>query len=373
GTIASNCDALGVSDSVVALRNSPARGAAAVIDANPDLLALFSGLPSDQARSNAVTQTLPLLVGGSAMATSAGLASINRIIQARLEGNRGLSAGDSFDGDRYMWVKPFNSWADQDERDSVSGFRANTAGLALGADAAFAEHWRLGGALAYARGDITGKSDVAPQSASVDMFVVIGYGSYSLDDRTDINFQVDVGQNKTHSARGITLTSSAATAAYDSFSGHLGLGVGRTYTLGDHTNLTPSVRADYTMIKDGGYSESGAGALSLNVDSRKAEQLILGTDARLTHHFTDQWSGSVNLGVGYDTINSQASIVAAFAGAPGAAFVTYGIDPSPWLGRAGAGVTYKVKSAVELTARYDAEARETFTNQTASIKVRWVF
>ncbi|MCW5623954.1 MAG: autotransporter domain-containing protein [Burkholderiales bacterium] len=165
GTIASNCDALGIIDATTAQGNLPARGAANVIEASPALLDLFSGLSTDQERSNAVSQTLPLLTGGSMVATTSGLTGINRVIQARIEGNRGLSAGESFYGDRHMWVKPFGSWARQDDRDAVPGFKANTTGLALGIDGTVSERWRLGGAFAYARGDINGNSVVAPQAA----------------------------------------------------------------------------------------------------------------------------------------------------------------------------------------------------------------
>ncbi|MCW5623955.1 MAG: autotransporter outer membrane beta-barrel domain-containing protein [Burkholderiales bacterium] len=202
--------------------------------------------------------------------------------------------------------------------------------------------------------------------------MLIGYGSYSIDDRTDLNFQVDVGQNKNAGTRGIGFTSSAASSSYDSYTAHLGVGLGRTYSMTPKTNFTPSIRADYTVIKDEAYSETGAGSLNLSVDSRKFDQLILGTDARFTHYLSDRWTASANVGVGYDTMNSQAAITATFAGAPGASFVTYGLDQSPWLGRGGCGVTYKIKTSVELTGRYDAEVREGFTNQTASVKLRWL-
>jgi outer membrane autotransporter protein len=151
------------------------------------------------------------------------------------------------------------------------------------------------------------------------------------------------------------------------------VGIGRTYKLSSETTLTPSVRVDYTWIKDQGYLESGAGLLNLNVNGRTTDALILGVDGKLSHQLNDRVSLIANLGIGYDTINKQASITSAFAGAPGAAFVTYGIDPSPWLTHAGVGAVYTTKSGLEIGARYDAEFRESFLNQTASIKARWSF
>jgi uncharacterized protein with beta-barrel porin domain len=77
--------------------------------------------------------------------------------------------------------------------------------------------------------------------------------------------------------------------------------------------------------------------------------------------------------VGYDALGERSSITAAFAGAPTAAFVTQGIDPERWLGRGGLGVVYQLKDGLELNARYDAELREDFSNQTASVSFRMSF
>lgn len=373
GSIAASCDALGVSNSIIDLAHSPARGAAAVIDANPALLALFGNLTTDGQKSNAVNQTLPLLTGGSMLAANSALSAINRVVQARIESNRGLSSGDSFDGDKYVWAKPFGSWADQADRGAVSGYKAQTTGLVLGADRGVSERLRLGGALVLADSSITSRSEVAPQSDNVKIYVLVGYGSYSLTETMEVNFQADVGQNRNEATRAIGFASSIASASYTSTTAHAGVGLGKTYRLNDQTEFVPSVRADYTWIKDGGYSENGAGLLNLTVDGHSVEQLILGLDGKAARQLNERTSVSVNLGAGYDTMNKQASITAAFAGAPGASFVTYGIAPSPWLGRGGAGITYMTKAGLEITGRYDAEVREGFRNQTASAKARWAF
>ncbi len=355
------------------LRNSPALAGARVIDANSNLLNLFSGLSTDQQISNAASQTLPLLTGGSMVAAQSALTGINRVIQARIEGNRGMSSGNDFYGDKHVWFKPFGSKADQDDRNGVSGYKANTYGLAFGVDGTINSATRLGAAFAYAKSDINGQSSVAPQSADVSVYQLIGYGSYNLDERTEVNFQADFGQNRNKGKRQIAFTSTTATSNYDSYTGHVGVGLGRTYPLSSQTSLTPSVRADYTWIKDKAYAEEGAGLLSLNVDSRTTEAFVISTNGKISHQLNDQTSLTANLGVGYDTMSKLSAITAAFAGAASSAFVTYGINPSPWIGQAGLGAVYKTKSGLELSARYDVEYRESFLNQTASMKARWAF
>ena len=55
------------------------------------------------------------------------------------------------------------------------------------------------------------------------------------------------------------------------------------------------------------------------------------------------------------------------------AFNTTGINPPKTLVRGGLGLVVNTKSATEITARYDVEARKDFTNQTASIKFKMPF
>jgi outer membrane autotransporter protein len=220
---------------------------------------------------------------------------------------------------------------------------------------------------------VDGNSTVAPNGAKVDVYQLIGYGSHSLDADTEANFQVGVGKNRNRGHRDLPAFGLRASASYDSTVFTAGAGLGRSFALSDKTRFTPSVRADYTWIKDDGYTETGAGALNLNVRGRKTDELILAVDGKLTHELSEGTTLTANLGVGYDVLSKQASITAAFAGAPGVAFTTQGLDPSPWLVRGGLGIVSKTKSGMEITARYDVEHRSHFLNQTASVKLRWAF
>lgn len=362
-----------VFNSATMMGNKPALPAAKVIDANPALLALFSGLAGDQEVSRAASQTLPVLTGASLVATNSALFGINRIVQARIANNLGMSSGENFYGDKHVWLKPFGSWADQDFQNHAAGYKADTLGFVAGIDGTMSPALRVGGAFAYAKSDINAQSVSAPQGVDIDMYQLIGYGSYSLDERTEINFQADIGMNKNKGQRRIAFTSTTASASYDSLTAHLGVGIGRNYPISAQTTVTPSVRADYTTIREEGYTESGAGLLNLKVGTRSADSLILGIDGKLAHTVDDQTTFLANLGIGYDALAKETAIVSAYAGAPGASFTTHGVDPSPWLLRGGVGAVYKTKTGVELTGRYDAEVREKFVNQTASIKFRWLF
>lgn len=317
-----------------------------------------------------VNQLLPLLTTGTTAVISNTLHGTNRIIQARQDSNKGMSSGDNFLGNRSFWLKPVGSWANQNDRNGVSGYDAATFGLVLGADSEISATSRVGVAFSYMHSNVD--SNTAQQHAKIDGYQAIVYGSHILDERTELNLQADIGYNQNDGRRAIPLMGVVAKSDYDSWSAHIGAGLGRRFDLSPKTTFTPSVRADYAYIRDQGYTESGAGALNLNVSRNNTDELILAAEGKISHAVTDHAKVTANLGLGYDVLSDRTSITSAFAGG-GAAFTTEGIDPSPWLVRGGLGLVMTTSNAVEVTARYDVEVREGFDNQTASVKARWAF
>ena len=243
----------------------------------------------------------------------------------------------------------------------------------MGIDNATSPTLRVGGALAYAKSDLDSKSSIAPQNASINAYQLIGYGSMNLDPATDLDVQMDIGHNHNAGHRSIGFAAATANASYDSQTAHAGVSVGRQINVNSRTTLTPSLRADYTWIKDKTYSETGAGPMNLSVNGRSTKSLVIGANGKVAHQVNDQTQLIGDVGIGYDTINDRNALTTTFAGGPGLAFVTSGITPSPWLMRAGVGMVYLAKTGAEITGRYDAEHRSNFINQTLSVKVRWPF
>lgn len=378
----------GVEEAVSSVGNQTALGAARAFDqiiegadtvnvsGTPqmsDVITRLGQQSTQQGASDLVNQTLPVLVGGGLFAAETILADINQVVGARVDGLRGLSSGNDVFTDRHLWVKPFGSWADQDDRNGVSGFSANTKGFVLGADVAVADNKTFGLAFAYAKSDIDGNDKVTSQRLDVDAYQLIGYGSLDLGDRRVLRYQVDIGRNKNSSERQLPGFNTAANADYDSISVHAGIHLGQTFLISDALQVTPALRVDYTRIRDESYRETGAGALSLDVDGRSFEQLIIGVDGKLHYQISPQLMLAPNMGVGYDTIADGAQVTAAFAGAPGVSFATQGLDRGRWVGQAGLGLTYQLNDAVDMGVRYDAELRSGFNNQTLSAKLRWLF
>jgi outer membrane autotransporter protein len=331
-------------------------------------------LQTSQQVSRTVSQFLPLLSGASNVSTIGTLWQLDQVIQSRLDGNPGLSSGDDYLTDRGAWVKPFGTWGNQSDQGSAPGFTSNTGGIVLGADGAVSQETRLGLAFAYASSDITGKGAEASDENKVDLYQLVGYGSYALDPVTEVNFQIDGGGNTNKGHRPIPAFGTNASSSYNSSTAHFGVGIGRSLPIDDSTMWTPSARIDYTWVRSDSYGETGAGPLNLNVQSASAEQLLTSVDAKIVHKITDYASVFGNLGVGYDSLaRNNTQIISAFAGAPGLPFATQGVGLKPWTVLAGFGVVATPQGGPEITVRYDLQDRSSFTEQSFSVKARWAF
>lgn len=324
--------------------------------------------------ARATAQTLPLISGNQAIQGT--LSTFQKLIQNRngVTGATGLSSGDAL-LNKNGWARVFGSRAEQDDRSGAAGFKADTWGLALGADAEVSPGARFGVAYGYAKTSVNGNADLSgsAQRANIDSHVVSAYGSKDLGGNRTFSFQGDIGMSDNKSTRRIDFMNRSARADYRTYSAHVGAAIAQAFELSEKTTLTPALRSDYTWLKSQGYNESGADALNLNVGSNTTDAFVIGADAYLQHRFSTTSRLDANVGIGYDAINKQGNIVAAYAGASGQSFVTTGIDHSPWLLRGGVGYSILAANGTEVSFRYDAEGRSDYLNHTASVRAKWAF
>ena len=365
--------------SVLSSGNHVGLGAAGVLDSltigggSADMNTVINALghlSTDKQVSDAVKQTLPLIVGGMSQANLGALHNGNAIIQ----GHHGASGGDGYLSNQNGWFKPFGSWADQNSQNGISGYNSRTSGLAIGADGDLDSVNRVGLALVYATTQVTGNDSAAPQSGKLDSYQVALYGSHSLTDVTEVSFQGDLGYNDNTGHRTINFggLNRQAAADYASLSAHFGASLGQTIQQDERTTFIPSLRADYSYIQANGYTENGAGALNLKVASQAAAEFILGADGKVNYALDTGKTLTANLGLGYDLFAKHNSLTASYVGG-GAAFSTTGIDVKPLVLKGGIGYGMSTSKTMEISARFDIEARQGFTNQTASIKMRMPF
>jgi outer membrane autotransporter protein len=325
--------------------------------------------------SAAASQTLPLLGAQAAGAALNATRHATLVIQSVQETEEGSSASYGGPMDSQMWLKPFGSWANQDDRNGYIGYGADSYGVVLGGDGRLDDMTRLGAFFYYSQTDADGNSSMAPTSAIIDSYQAGIYGNRDLSNASEINFQADLGLHQTSGARsvGMLLPGQTARSEYDSWSGHLGLGLTRIFTLSEDISVTPGVRVDYIHFNSDGYQETGAGILNLTVDSQTTRQLLLEASGKLEQKLDENAVFTANLGFRYDAINEPNSVTSAFAGAPGATFVTDGVDQEPWSVIGGLGLVSTLDDKTELSLDYNIEVKEDFTNQSGSLKLRRFF
>ncbi|WP_293778066.1 autotransporter domain-containing protein, partial [uncultured Oxalicibacterium sp.] len=164
---------------------SSASGAATVLDtqihngATGDMGTVVTALGRLKNRdvARATAQTLPVISGNQAI--QGALSTFQNLVQQRngIIGTSGMSSGDEL-SNKNGWGKVFGSRADQNDRSGAAGFKADTWGLALGADADVSPGARFGVAYGYAKTSVNGNTDLSgtTQRANIDSHVVSAYG-----------------------------------------------------------------------------------------------------------------------------------------------------------------------------------------------------
>jgi T5SS/PEP-CTERM-associated repeat protein/autotransporter-associated beta strand protein len=391
----------GVSDAVLAQGLYPAQGAAKVLDTQVNgsptgdmgtVVTALGTLGTNSAVARAAGQTLPLQSGLSSLGGVLG--SFNQVVRSQLGAGTDVasapaavlyaSAGGpdalpsvSPQPSGQAWARAFGAQADQADHLGTSGFSAHTSGMAFGGDMPWGADQRVGLAYAYANTQLSGNKGLtgAAQNTGLQTHVLALYGARALGERLALNWQSDLGLSRNQSARGINFGGLARTASaeYDSYSAHAGVELAQQMNLGQHTTFTPALRADYTWLGSQAYTETGAGALNLQVQEQTAQALVLGTDLSFTHRLRSNARLSGYVGVLYDTTNARNRLVAAYAGAPTQVFSTESSESSPWIGRAGVAYAYAVSNATDISVHYDIEARGPLLNQSAAVKAKWAF
>ena len=334
---------------------------------------------SGQTQADAVAQKLPAVVGASSMAAAQNHRAVNQVIQARQAQIAGLSSGEAFAGNRDVWAKGFGNWANQGDLNNVAGYSVDGGGVAFGFDKQLSLKSNLGISLAYAYSSVSSNSAVAPSSVDINSYQLGLYGDYQLQPDLQLTYQLDGAINTNAATRslssfaGTTGVGANATGTYNSYVVHAGLGLKKFFSLNPSTRLTPEVRVDYTTVQTDAYTESGGGLLNLKVNSQAYETLYTSASLRVDHTLSNGLDISANIGVAYNALDNNAQLTSAYQGG-GPAFVTNGLEISPWLYNAGVGIGGMVSKDVELNVRYDIDFSSTrYTNQMVSARVKVLF
>jgi len=271
------------------------------------------------------------------------------------------------------WIRPFITSADQDLRDGVAGFTADTSGVAGGWDVELGGKSTAGISLSYAKTDVNGE-DAGNTQTDITSYQVTLYGDYTISGGY-IEGLVGFASNDVETSRSLVLgtLNRTASGAYDSDQFMAGIGAGMPIKVGSASFLTPHVGFNYTHVSSDTYTETGAGGLSLTVAPEDLT-IALGIVGARYHvnmptgdgTLTPEFRGSVM----YDVASDNAQSSSTFTGG-GPTFTTTGADVASTAYSVGAGLSYTTADgAMSIGADYDAEVKSDFIGHAGRIELK---
>ncbi len=323
----------------------------------------------------------PTSDGNSFVASVNIVNSITTISDTRLASLRdgdpssGIATG-SIANSNNAWAQVFGKKANQDERGGVSGYTADTQGIALGFDTGLdSDVASVGLALGLSNTDIASES-LNRTDTEVASYQVSFYSDYRINDRTFVEGSVGfVYGNSTSMKHDVGGTGAYAEGEYDSQQITAQAKLGRNYQLGG-TKLTLSTLAHYVDYKEDAYTETGnAGVLLLEVEDREVQQFELGVGADFSWDL-NMANGyilrpSTNFGYRHEFLDESFAATSTFTG--GGTFTTDGLNPADDVFSAGAGLKLINSNTWDVSLDYGFEYREDYDSHTGTLKAGYKF
>ena len=271
-----------------------------------------------------------------------------------------------------FWAQPFSSSGEQREMDNISPFKTHAYGITVGGDQKIDDRWTVGGGLMIGSSNVSSTLSDAPNSTNTNMYQLLAYGQYAVDDTTSLQLSGSLGLNQNTNTR-MTPDASTASSKYNSHVAGLGFSVNRSYELDDATTFTPSAGMNFSWQQNAQIVETGAGNWNVTTNKHSVQQGMLNLGGQLNHEVNDEWSVNVKAGVSYIFHNPSLTIVSSYAGLPSTTFTSTGSSTSPWMQTVGLGAKYTSPLGTEVNFGYDAMTREKFLNHSAYVKVKVPF
>jgi outer membrane autotransporter protein len=257
---------------------------------------------------------------------------------------------------------------------SQTGYNFNILGFIGGADYRLREDLLLGVGAGYYHTSTT--YDDSGGSAGVNSIPIFAYTAYTPGDFYAIGFLgftlnlYDLNRNVTFDGVSRTATSSVDGSQ---FNAALEAGYDLRFT---KAIVTPVATLFYSKACVGGFTETGAGSLNLNVDSQSADSLQSGIGVRVSRPFkTGKTEVLPQIFAFYqhEFANDSRGLNARLAQA-GSTFVFQTDSPGRDFAVLGAGLSLNFGKNLSFQASYNAElGRGNYTAQFLSAGLRWEF
>ncbi len=270
-----------------------------------------------------------------------------------------------------VWAQPFGSRARQQQRSGVEGYDVDSYGVLLGMDGGIDDVTELGVAFGIGRSDIDSNMSVGGYESELNSYQLLGYLNRELGNDVVLGLTAGLGYAEYETDRDL-FNGMTARSEYDTWTASAGAELKKHYAVNEQFDAAVQVGLSYDYTDVDGYSESGAGALNLDVDGTDYQSLNVEVGTELAYDLGDGWMLFGQAGVSYDALAEQAKLDAVLVGT-GDRFATRGIDADAWRYDAGLGGKYVVDNGAELAALYSVSCQSGFVEQAVTLNARMAF
>ncbi|WP_416559466.1 autotransporter domain-containing protein [Limnohabitans sp. yimb22184] len=365
--------------------------AAAGADYSSDMQTVFNKLDIDQwgfgnTQANLATQVKRLAPVANASGAQAALASTTSVLNSvgeRLAVLRGDVAMAGLNGngrqmgtDNTGWVKVLGSSSKAKAIGDYDGYKVTSSGLLAGADAKVG-NGVVGGSFSYVTSNISQQDFRLGDSGKLNSGTLAVYGTQEYGD-VFVDGALAFSQHSLSSSRA---TAIARTAQSDVDMNQTTLKLSAGYRIGIDDSkvnvLTPMVSVEAASLKQKAYTETGADALSLNVDSKTVSR----TRASLGLRFNTVIEGASTtfypeLMVAFNRNNGMRNtdVVANYVGDTTATpFTTTGAVLPKSSYTVGAGLRFATSKTSEVQIGYRYEGGNGLSGSSAQVRGAWSF
>jgi outer membrane autotransporter protein len=272
-----------------------------------------------------------------------------------------------------FWMKGFGAHGNQDQKSGFAGYNSKTWGTAFGADTLLENNWLVGAALTYARTDVDMTNFRDGDNSDIKTYQATAYTSHDFG-KWYLDGMLSYAEQRFNSRRDTVITG----IAKGNFDGHqvaTRITAGMPFSLSAVTTLTPTIGLEWNRLKQDSYTETGAGALSMNVQGETANRVRSVIGARLA---TEMLSNGITIKPSlraswrHDFNNDGIDSISTFTGG-GASFKTPGQDLASNSYNVGATLAFQRSGNFIFSAHVDGEKASGYNAVSGQIMGQWLF
>lgn len=275
---------------------------------------------------------------------------------------------------RGFWTKAFGTRGNQDQKHDYAGYDSNTWGMAFGADTLLESNWLVGAALTYAYTAVDMNNFRSGDDTNIKTYQATGYASRDFG-----KWYLDGMFAYAHQKFDTSRDTSVSGIAKGDFSGHqlaARISAGMPFVLSGAATFTPMLGLEWNRISQDGYTETGAGALSMDVDGETASRVRsvfgakLSTEKLLANGLNIM--PSVHAHWRHDFNNDGIDSTSTFTGG-GASFKTPGQDLASDTYNVGASLAFQKSKNFTFTVQVDGEKANGYSAVSGQVVGQWRF